>query len=309
MLHNRRTTCRSIFLALLQSWIYTFGPPGKVVVDQQLSLMSHETGGGFERLNMHRSLRGTTAGPGAEQHAGTGSVERHVQLMKLTTYKLMAELQRQGLLPQAEELGREAAMAQNITLSYKGITPAMAVFGTLPRGFYDTESEGILSYEGAGPSDISVFERALRSRQTALAQTPQAVVEDRVARASRTRPHQLDLGTLTAGISEVEFYREVRDDWGPALLLRLDADEGVAVIQYQGKPYLVALRHIRPFRGIHQVAVQQPEVDETLNWLMRYVESLTDDKLYLYGWVLDKNHKWIQLPKNNDWPTESCRKP
>ena len=48
------------------------------------------------------------------------------------------------------------------------------------------------------------------------------------------------------------------------------------------------------------MAVQQPEVDETLNRLMRYVESLTDYKVYLYGWVLDKKHKWIQLPQNND---------
>ena len=188
MLHNRRTTCRSTFSALLQSWIYTFGPPGKVVMDQQVSLMSHEAGGEFERLNMQRSPRGTTAGPGAEQHTGTGLVERHVQVMKLTMYKLRAELQRQGPNPQAEELGREAAMAQSITLSYKGITPAMAVCGTARRGSYDTESEGMLSYEGAGQTDISVFERALRIRQTALAQAQQAVVEDRVARASRTRP-------------------------------------------------------------------------------------------------------------------------
>ena len=101
----------------------------------------------------------------------------------------------------------------------------------------------------------------------------------------------------------MEFYREVKDDlgWrGPALLLRWDADEGVAVIQYQGKPYLVALCHIRPFRGIYHLTVQQPEVDEMLNRLMRYVESLTDYKAYWYGWILDKNHKWIQLPKNND---------
>eukprot|EP00435_Cladocopium_sp_Y103_P067126 s113_g29.t1 len=249
-----------LLTALLQSWIYVFGPPGKVVMDQQVSLMSHESGSEFERLNMQRAPRGTTAGPGSEQHTGTGIVERHVQLMKLTMLKLRAELQRQGFNPQPEELGRES--------------------------FYSPDSTGILSYEGAGQTDISVFERALRIRQTALAQAQQAVIEDR-----------------PAGTSEVEFYREVKDDlgWrGPALLLRLDADEGVAVIQYQGKPYLVALRHIRPFRGIYHVSVPQPEVDDTLNRLMRYVESVTDYKIYLYGWVKDKKDKWVQLPKNKE---------
>lgn len=87
-----------------------------------------------------------------------------------------------------------------------------------------------MSYEGSVQTDVTVFERAMRIRQSALAQAQQAVVEDRVARASRTRPHQLDLSALTAGTSEVEFFREVKDDpgWrGPALLLRLDADDGV----------------------------------------------------------------------------------
>ena len=58
--------------------------------------MSHESGAEFERLNINRCPRGTTAGPGAEQHTGAGIVERHVQLVKLTMYKLRAELKRQG---------------------------------------------------------------------------------------------------------------------------------------------------------------------------------------------------------------------
>ena len=288
--------------AMLDLWIYMFGPPGRVVMDQQVSLMGHEAGGEFERLNIERCPRGTTAGHGAEQHTGTGIVERHVQLLKMTMYKLRAELQRQGLDPSMEELAQESAMAHNITLNYKGVTPSMAVFGTLPRGFYEVESDAILNSTGALQTDITVFERAVRIRQTALAQPQQAVVEDRVARASRTRPHQLDLSTLTAGTSEVEFYREVKNDpgWrGPALLLRLDADEGVAVIQYQGKPYLVSLRFIRPYRGIYMVEVQKPETDETISKMMR-VEAMSDYKVYMYGWIRNRQDKWVKLPKEND---------
>ena len=244
-----------LLTAFKKAWIFLFGPPRRLVLDQQVSLMSHETAAEFERLSIERAPRGTTQGHGAEQHTGAGLVERHVGLMKLTMYKLRAELQRQGLAPENEEIAQESCMAHNITLSYGGVTPSMAVFGTLPNGFYDPESRGIMSVVGAQETDVTVFEKAMRIRQTALAQAHQAVIEDRVARAARTRTHQLDLDQLIAGTSEVEFYREVKNDpgWrGPALLLRLDADDGVAIIQYQGKPYLVAVRHIRSYKGIFQ---------------------------------------------------------
>ena len=108
----------------------------------------------------------------------------------------------------------------------------------------------------------------------------------------------------------MEFYREVKKDpgWrGPALLLRLDADEGVAVNQYQGKPYLVALRHIRAFKGIYHMEVQSPQLEDSLRKLMRYVENMTEYKIYLYGWM-KKNEAWIKLPKNNNEATDVLEK-
>ena len=291
-----------LLTAFKKAWIFLFGPPRRLVLDQQVSLMSHETAAEFERLSIERAPRGTTQGHGAEQHTGTGLVERHVGLMKLTMYKLRAELQRQGLAPENEEIAQESCMAHNITLSYGGVTPSMAVFGTLPNGFYDPESRGIMSVVGAQETDVTVFEKAMRIRQTALAQAHQAVIEDRVARAARTRTHQLDLDQLIAGTSEVEFYREVKNDpgWrGPALLLRLDADDGVAIIQYQGKPYLVALRHIRSYKGIFHFTLPNMETEDALRKLMRFVESLTEYKTNIYGW-LKRNGKWRFFPREDD---------
>ena len=148
----------------------------------------------------------------------------------------------------------------------------MAVFGVPPRDFYEHDNTGILAVTGALQTDLSTFERAMRIRQTSLAQVQQAIIEDRIARAARTRPHQLDQG-LIAGTSEVEYYRD--DHWrGPAMLLRIDADDGVAVIQYQGRPYLVSLRHVRPYRGIYLTEVQVPDVEQHMRRIMRYAESL-----------------------------------
>ena len=113
--------------ALMKSWIYLFGPPSRIVMDQQVSLMSHESGMELERLNITRVPKGTTSGAAANRHTGTGIVERHVQLMKLTMLKLQAEMSRQGVTLENEEMAGEAAMAHNITLSYGGVTPAMCV--------------------------------------------------------------------------------------------------------------------------------------------------------------------------------------
>lgn len=177
----------TILATIFASWMSYFGPPKRIVLDQQMSLMGYDTAGEFERLSIERYPRGITQGPGAEQHTGTGIVERHVQLLKLTMYKLQAELQR--LQPEPPEVAQEAAMAHNQTINYGGVTPCMSVFGTLPRGYYNTESPGVLSVAGALQTDLTVFERAVRIRQAALAQTAQAIAEDRVAR--RTRPHSM----------------------------------------------------------------------------------------------------------------------
>ena len=134
-----------ILEVLLKSWIYLFGPPTRIVMDQQVSLMFHESGVEFERFNITRVPKGTTSGHAAAQHTGTGLVERHVQLLKMTMLKLQAEMTRQGITLEESEIAGESAMAHNITLNYGGVTPAMCVFGTLPRGFYEADGKGIMS--------------------------------------------------------------------------------------------------------------------------------------------------------------------
>ena len=52
--------------AILELWIYHFGPPERLVLDQQVALMSHDSVAEFERLGINRCPRGTTSGPGSE---------------------------------------------------------------------------------------------------------------------------------------------------------------------------------------------------------------------------------------------------
>lgn len=69
------------------------------------------------------------------------------------------------------------------------------------------------------------------------------------------------------------------------------------MIQYQGKPYLVSLRHIRPYKGIYHFERNNINAEQELFKLMRYVESLTDYKSYIVGWIQKKNSQWVKVPK------------
>ena len=131
----------------------------------------------------------------------------------------------------------------------------MAVFGVIPRPFYQDDSTGVTSVTGALQTDVTPFEKALRIRQMSISTVQRAVAEDRIARANRTRTQQTAVGEMVPGVTRIDFHRETQGDvgWrGPAELLKVNKEEGTAIISYQGRrPYLVSLRHIRP----HQTGV------------------------------------------------------
>ena len=240
MLKNREQ--QELLGAMLDNWFSLFGPPHQLISDQETSLMGHEAGREMERFSIQRVPKETTSGAAGRQHTGTGLVERHIGLLQLTMAKLEAEADRQGFELGPHELAREGSMAHNQTL--------MAVFGMLPRPFYQEDGPFITAEEGALQTDVTPFEKALRIRQLALSTVPRSIAEDCIARANRTRTHQ----RRTGGLTRVDFHREVQGDvgWrGPAELLKLDKSEGTAIISYKGRPYLVSLRHIRP----HQAGV------------------------------------------------------
>ncbi|CAE7220811.1 unnamed protein product, partial [Symbiodinium sp. CCMP2456] len=284
---------------MMECWIAVFGPPFQLISDQEQSVMSHEAGRELERLQIERVPKGTTAGQAGKQHTGTGLVERHICLLELTMKKVEAELDRQGIAIQPHELARECAMSHNMSLNYGGATPSMAVFGVLPRPFYQEDGNSIMALSGALQTDVTPFERALRIRQTALSMVQAAVAEDRVARANRSRPHQLKLDELIPGTTLVDYYREVQGDvgWrGPAELLKLNRAEGNAILSYQGRPYLVSLRHIRPHQAGVFVTMSGVQ-EQDLVYLRTLVNQLSPYKVVTVGWVMDKKDDLVMWRK------------
>ena len=280
---------------MMECWIAVFGPPVQLISDQEQSIMSHEAGRELERLQIERVPKGTTAGQAGKQHTGTGLVERHIGLLELTMKKVEAELDRQGIGIQPHELARECAMSHNMSLNYGGATPSMAVFGVLPRPFYQEDGNSVIALSGALQTDITPFERALRIRQVSLSMVQAAIAEDRVARANRSRPHQLKLDELIPGTTLVDYYREVQGDvgWrGPAELLKLNRHEGNAILSYQGRPYLVSLRHIRPHQaGVFVTMTGVQEGD--LVYLRALVKQISPYKAITVGWVMEKKDDLI----------------
>lgn len=125
----------------------------------------------------------------------------------------------------------------------------MAVFGVVPRAFYEFETPQMTAITGAADRDATVFETALRLRQIALTAIQQSLAEDRLTRATLHRSHRVDTTELVPGTSTVEIYRDAA--WrGPATLLEADQEEGTAIVKHQGKPYLMPLRFVRPSKGV-----------------------------------------------------------
>ena len=302
---------QSALQALLHGWFRYFGPMKKLVSDQESCLMSHEAAAEFERLTIQREPAGTTRGGAQGQHTTTGVVEKHTDLGKICMMKLRAESERQGLEVTLSDLAAEASFAQNATLNIGGYSPHMMVIGTLPMPFYDLEAPGIQAITGAGHANPSIYERALRLRQMAITAASQSIMENRIARAGHTRPQRVPLEELQAGTSEVEFHREDADGFGwrgPALLLKLN-DNGSAIVEYQGRPYLIPLRNLRLFRGVYYNDSEFSKADDAVkgqeleSWialrrLMQSTEACVPFKIETFGHLRNHRGKWTRLPKH-----------
>ena len=197
-------TAESILKGLFRRWISIFGPPMVCVSDQEAAITSDKVATDFERLSIFRRPKGSDP---QGKHTGTGGIERHVALTKLTMLKVREELEGQGIVLEMEDLGNEAAMAQNFTIEYGGVTPCMAALGMHPRGFHEFEDATMTSIMGAAESSCDLFENALRARMASTAKVRQAIVEERLQRANTTRPQQHDLGELVPGKRNVELLR------------------------------------------------------------------------------------------------------
>jgi hypothetical protein len=298
---------KDILETLMKCWIRYFGPMKIFVTDQQSALMTIEAGQEFQRLGIERRPAGTTTKKQGQMHTTTGLVERHIDLVKMSMLKIQAESGRYGIELEMEELAAEAAMSQNLTMSVGGYTPSILLFGLLPRGFLEPDAEhphGDITAE-------SSFERSLRLRQIALQAAQGAILESRIARANRSRPHRLALEDMVPGTTSIEIFREdgSGQGWrGPAVLLKVHEEAGNAIVEFQGKPYLMSLRHIRPLRDSFLIYLNEnssltsTDVEKAAKRMKQVVEECSPFRPFAVGEILTEDKgdwKMVKFPKND----------
>ena len=236
--------------AVFASWIRLFGPPRFFVTDQEGAIKSDLVGKCCERFNIDRDFGGS------QGHTAAPMAERRIEIIRLGAQKLWGSVVKQGLRTTKEEVVIETAMATNMMMTYGGATPTQALLGYQPRELYDPEANTITSLTSALDVQPDAMETALRLRLEAKDYILQAVVEDRIARASNTRVQQHrpeEMAKLVDG-ARIDLWREpdTKDDpgWrGPAELVKRYPDGGRCIVEWRGHVMLVPIRHVRPHVG------------------------------------------------------------
>ena len=152
----------------------------------------------------------------------------------------------------------------------------------------------------------TIFERSLRLRQIALQASQAAILETRIARAHRSRPSRQPIEEFIPGTTKVEIYRDDGggQGWrGPATVLQVNEKTGTAIVEFQHRPYLISLRHLRPPREAFLNCILQPQhqqgrqagschasrgSSEPTEESRRGDHSLST----VYGWAGDEDQGW-----------------
>ena len=134
--------------------------------------------------------------------------------------------------------------------------------------------------------------------------------------ANKSRPQRTPVEVIQLGTTQVEIFRDDGGGhgWkGPATVLKIDDDAGTCVVDFQNKPYLMPMRHVRRFRssfynfhfGSKQVSLTtsittQKEKDLWQS-LQQEVESCSPFKPHTLGRLLktdDKGQHFIDIPRD-----------
>ena len=290
-------------------------------MDQEGGMRSYNSGRRLEGLGITRRMKGSA--DERQQHTATGMAEAHVRLTKLSMRKIKAQCRRRNIEIEDEFIGYEAGMAQNLVLSYGGVTPCMAAMGQHPRGFYEFEDRGISGVTGATLGNSKdVFENSVKVKLISTSQVQKAIIEDRFTRANNTRPQKAVLPELVEkSLVDISRPPDEKDDggWrGPGTLLELDPGNGASIVKWQGIPYLLPLRYIRPHQGLftkieyntYMTSLATAPVNQeypafrtgagrdstAVLGFMDLVDGMSPGTTTIAGWTKDTDEKWTMRP-------------
>ena len=116
---------------------------------------------------------------------------------------------------------------------------------------------------------------------------------------------------MVPGTTSIEIFREdgSGQGWrGPAVLLKVHEEAGNAIVEFQGKPYLMSLRHIRPLRDSFLIYLNEnssltsTDVEKAAKRMKQVVEECSPFRPFAVGEILTEDKgdwKMVKFPKND----------
>ena len=172
----------TILNAITHMWFRLWGPPKRIVGDQEGALNSDAARAWATRWQVELKFRPR------KSHAHT--VERHNELLRNQLHRVEGQFQREGINVPHSCILDECLFAKNSMLSVHGRSPFQALLGRNPNPLreFEPQSETVLDDEGDGVPGIS--RNINRLREAAIHSMVRGTAQDRMDRAmnSRTRP-------------------------------------------------------------------------------------------------------------------------
>ena len=104
---------------------------------------------------------------------------------------------------------------------------------------------------------------------------------------------------------KVEIFRDDGGGYGwrgPATVLKIN-DHGTAIVEFQGRPYLIGLRHLRPLRESYLQLLSTTststslDAEQALARMKKLVEQCTPYRPYTMGEILKKEKNETLMTK------------
>ena len=158
ILKDRHTA--TILDAIVHLWFRTFGPPKRIVSDQEGALNSDAGRAWATRWNIELVLR--------PRKAHARMIERHNELLRSQLHRVEGQLQREGLALTAEAILDECVLAKNVMLCVHGVSPYKAVFGRVPNMLSEFEPMSDTALDDDNDGIQGVSRNVNRLREAAL---------------------------------------------------------------------------------------------------------------------------------------------
>jgi len=254
----------------------------EIICDGELGIMGDSAQARLKRLGIEPKVRA----PG--QHARF--IERRGAILRQTLHCLESQLAREGVVSKIDHLLSEAVFAGNALIHVGGVTPYQCIYGRTPVMLPPLPDEGSDAYPELSDNAERVRHHV---RVAALEAMIQATSLARTSRALKSKSIAATEVTYKRG-DVVDYHRPSPKDvvgWhGPCQVIESKPEEGIVIIQINGKPKPCRLQDVRHtlFAHVSFDCFIAQTTAEALHVIRFFVSNMSPRKHITLGLVHDK---------------------